>query len=85
MFWEGAYVWIFFKKPVSAVLARNFGFLLLDKGSASINLKAFHYYYYPEIRGTTDRDIGVLFFEYDGHAGIAKFSTIESKTANKKD
>lgn len=37
-------MWIFFKKPVSAALARNFGFLLLDKGSASINLKSFHYY-----------------------------------------
>ena len=41
---RGAHVWIFFKKPVSASLARNFGFLLLDKGSASINLKSFHYY-----------------------------------------
>ena len=41
---RGAHVWIFFKKPVSAPLARNFGFLLLDKGSASINLKSFHYY-----------------------------------------
>ena len=41
---RGAHVWIFFKKPVSAALARNFGFLLLDKGSASINLKSFHYY-----------------------------------------
>lgn len=34
----------FFKKAVSASLARNFGFLLLDKGSAFINLKSFHYY-----------------------------------------
>lgn len=41
---RGAHVWIFFKKPVSASLARNFAFLLLDKGSASINLKSFHYY-----------------------------------------
>ena len=41
---RGAHVWIFSKKPVSASLARNFGFLLLDKGSASINLKSFHYY-----------------------------------------
>ena len=41
---RGAHVWIFFKKPISASLARNFGFLLLDKGSASINLKSFHYY-----------------------------------------
>lgn len=41
---RGAHVWIFFKKPISASLARNFGFLLLDKGSASINLKSFRYY-----------------------------------------
>lgn len=41
---KGAHVWIFFQKPVSASLARNFGFLLLDKGSSSINLKSFHYY-----------------------------------------
>lgn len=41
---RGAHVWIFFKKPISAALARNFGFLLLDKGSTSINLKSFHYY-----------------------------------------
>lgn len=41
---RGAHVWIFFKRPVSAALARNFSFLLLDKGSASINLKSFHYY-----------------------------------------
>ena len=41
---RGAHVWIFFSKPVQASLARNFGFLLLDKGSASINLKSFRYY-----------------------------------------
>ena len=41
---KGAHVWIFFKKAISASVARNFGFLLLDKGSASINLKSFHYY-----------------------------------------
>ena len=41
---RGAHVWIFFRKPIAASLARNFGFLLLDKGSASINLKSFHYY-----------------------------------------
>lgn len=41
---EGAHVWIFFKKPIPASIARNFGFLLLDKGSASVNLKNFHYY-----------------------------------------
>lgn len=41
---RGAHVWILFKKPIAASLARNFGFLLLDKGSSSINLKSFHYY-----------------------------------------
>ncbi len=41
---RGAHVWIFFKRPIAASLARSFGFLLLDKGSASINLKSFHYY-----------------------------------------
>jgi len=41
---RGAHVWIFFRKPVEASTARNFGFLLLDKGSASINLKSFRYY-----------------------------------------
>lgn len=41
---RGAHVWIFFKKAITAGVARNFGFLLLDKGSASINLKSFHYY-----------------------------------------
>ena len=39
-----AHVWIFFKKAIPASVARNFGFLLLDKGSASVNLKSFHYY-----------------------------------------
>ena len=29
---------------ISAAMARNFGYLLLDKGSASINLMSFHYY-----------------------------------------
>lgn len=41
---RGAHVWIFFAKPVPAAAARNFGFLLLDKGSTSINLKSFNYY-----------------------------------------
>ena len=41
---RGAHVWIFFKKAIPAGVARNFGFLLLDKGSVSINLKSFHYY-----------------------------------------
>ena len=41
---RGAHVWIFFKNRISASLARNFGFLLLDKGSSLINLKSFRYY-----------------------------------------
>ena len=41
---KGAHVWIFFKKAIPAATARNFGFLLLDKGSTAINLKSFHYY-----------------------------------------
>lgn len=38
---RGTHVWIFFKRPISAALARNFGFLLLDRGQASINMKSF--------------------------------------------
>ena len=41
---RGAHVWIFLKKPISASLARNFGYLLLDRGQTSINIKSFHYY-----------------------------------------
>ena len=41
---RGAHVWIFFSKKIPASVARNFGFLLLDKGASSINLKSFHYY-----------------------------------------
>ncbi|MGN1275666.1 MAG: TOTE conflict system archaeo-eukaryotic primase domain-containing protein [Floccifex sp.] len=41
---KGAHVWIFFKRAIPASLARNFGFLLLDKGSTLVNLKSFHYY-----------------------------------------
>lgn len=41
---RGAHVWIFFRKAISAETARNFGFLLLDKGAATINLKSFCYY-----------------------------------------
>lgn len=41
---RGAHVWIFFKHPITAVIARKFGFLLLEKGAASINLRSFHYY-----------------------------------------
>ena len=41
---RGAHIWIFFKNSISASLARNFGFWLLDKGATTINLKTFRYY-----------------------------------------
>ena len=41
---KGAHIWIFFAAPVSASLARKFGFALLDKGAESVNLKTFRYY-----------------------------------------
>ena len=41
---RGAHVWIFFMKPIEAATARNFGFLLLDKGRMAINLKSFRFY-----------------------------------------
>ena len=41
---RGAHLWIFFKDRTSAALARNFGFMLLDRGLASVNLTSFKYY-----------------------------------------
>ena len=41
---KGAHIWIFFDKPISAILARNFGNALLDKGAEQVNLKSFKYY-----------------------------------------
>lgn len=41
---RGAHVWIFFRQPIPALLARNFGFSLLDKGCESINLTSFRFY-----------------------------------------
>lgn len=41
---KGAHIWIFFKRAIQASKARNFGFMLLDKGAAAVNLKTFHYY-----------------------------------------
>lgn len=41
---RGAHVWIFFRERIPAATARKFGFLLLDKGAATINLKSFRYY-----------------------------------------
>ena len=41
---RGAHVWIFFKQPIAASLARSFGFALLDRGCESINLTSFRFY-----------------------------------------
>ena len=41
---RGAHIWIFFKSAVPASLARTFGFALLDRGAASIDLPSFRYY-----------------------------------------
>ncbi len=41
---RGAHLWIFFDKPIPAVLARRFGFALLEKGAEQVNLKSFKYY-----------------------------------------
>ena len=41
---KGAHLWIFFAQPIQATLARNFAFLLLDKGLLSINVTSFDYY-----------------------------------------
>lgn len=41
---NGAHAWIVFKEFISASLARDFGYLLIEKGAASINLKSFRYY-----------------------------------------
>ena len=40
----GAHVWIFFDAPISAALARKFGFSLLNKGAESVNMKSFRFY-----------------------------------------
>ena len=42
--WRGAHLWIFFQKPIEAVLARKFGNALLNKGAESVNLKSFRFY-----------------------------------------
>lgn len=41
---RGAHIWIFFKKAIPAATARSFGYALLDRGAASINLPSFKYY-----------------------------------------
>lgn len=41
---HGAHVWIFFKEAISALLARQFGFALLDRGAEQVNLRSFRFY-----------------------------------------
>lgn len=41
---KGAHIWIFFDAPISAALARKFGFSLLNKGAESVNMKSFRFY-----------------------------------------
>ncbi len=41
---RGAHIWIFFDKEIPAVLARKFGFALLEKGAEQVNLKSFQFY-----------------------------------------
>lgn len=41
---NGAHLWIFFEKPIDASLARQFAFMLLDKGLTKYNIKTFQYY-----------------------------------------
>ncbi|MBQ9608326.1 MAG: DEAD/DEAH box helicase family protein [Lachnospiraceae bacterium] len=41
---KGAHVWILFSEAIDAAIARNFGFMLLDKGMMAYNLKTFKYY-----------------------------------------
>ncbi len=41
---RGAHLWIFFAGEIPASTARAFGFALLDRGAASINLPSFKYY-----------------------------------------
>jgi superfamily II DNA or RNA helicase len=41
---KGAHVWIFFDAPISAAIARKFGFSLLNKGAESVNMKSFRFY-----------------------------------------
>ncbi len=53
---NGAHIWILFQKPIPASKAREFGFLLLEKGFDEINIKSFQYYdrMYP-CQDTTSR------------------------------
>ena len=41
---RGAHIWISFKQPIPASLARNFGFSLLDRGCEAINPTSFRFY-----------------------------------------
>lgn len=66
---RGAHIWIFFQKPIPAETARNFGFLLLDKGASSINLKSFRFYdrMYPS-QDTTDSIGNLIALPLQGQA-----------------
>ncbi len=57
---KGAHVWLFFDKPVPAMLARKFGFALLDKGAESVNMTSFRFY---------DRMLPAQDFLVDGELG----------------
>lgn len=54
---HGAHVWIFFKEEIPASKVRNFAFLLLEKGMASVNLPAFRYY--DRMRPAQDVSVGL--------------------------
>lgn len=41
---QGAHVWVFFDKPVSARKARHFAFRVLQKGAETVSLTSFRYY-----------------------------------------
>ncbi len=41
---KGAHLWLFFNTAIQASIARSFGYALLDRGAASINLPSFKYY-----------------------------------------
>ena len=77
---RGAHVWIFFKKPIPASVARNFGFMLLDKGSASVNMKSFHYYdrMYPSQDVASSIGIGVLHGGKNSLTGIVDVAMVGS-------
>jgi len=66
---RGAHLWILFNKPIDAATARNFGFLLLDKGATSVNIKSFKYYdrLYPS-QDVTNSIGNLIALPLQGHA-----------------